>query len=137
MKILFDTNVILDVLLQREPWRAEADVLWKANDAGKLTGFVTATTITDVFYIARKLPPGAERAFQAVRTCLAAFQICAVERQTLEQALALPGTDFEDNVQIVCVQLSSLDGVVTRDIDGFTGAPCPVYSPADLLARLP
>lgn len=137
MRVLFDTNILLDVLLQREPWRAEADALWQANDAGKLNGYVTATTVTDIFYVARKLPPGVERALQAVRTCLAAFQVCAVERQTLEAALILPGSDFEDNVQIACVQLSSLDAIVTRDSSGFQNAPCAVYTPAELLLQLP
>ena len=54
-RVLFDTNLILDVLLNRAPWAAEASALWQANDAGRLQGYLTATTLTNWFYIAQ--PP--------------------------------------------------------------------------------
>jgi predicted nucleic acid-binding protein len=53
MRVLLDTNVVLDVLLKREPWVAEAQILWQANDDGSVAGYVVATTLTNIFYIAR------------------------------------------------------------------------------------
>jgi predicted nucleic acid-binding protein len=137
MRVLFDTNIVLDVLLRRAPWHVEADVLWQANDAGRITAYISATTVTDIWYIARKLPFGPDTGLRAVRICLAAFKICSVSRATLELALSLPGSDFEDHVQVACVQLEPLDALVTRDTGSFTGVACPVFSPSELIARLP
>ncbi len=53
MKILIDTNIVLDYLLEREPFLQDAEMLFQALDSGKLVGYVTATTLTDIFYIAR------------------------------------------------------------------------------------
>ena len=96
MRVLFDTNVVLDVLLRREPWAKEAAAVWQANDEGRIVGYILASALTDVFYIACR-HKGLEAARVAIHTCLEAFEICAVDRQTLEQADALPGDDFEDN----------------------------------------
>jgi hypothetical protein len=73
---------------------------------------------------------------QAVRICLEAFEICAVDHQALEQAQALPGSDFENNLQIACASLAGLDAIVTRDSKGFKTAAMPVLTPAELLTRL-
>ncbi|MEL6578674.1 MAG: PIN domain-containing protein, partial [Cyanobacteria bacterium J06621_12] len=54
MKVLVDTNIVLDFLLQREPFFQDAELLFAAIDNGKIVGYVTATTLTDIFYIARK-----------------------------------------------------------------------------------
>lgn len=100
-QVLLDTNVLLDVLLARAPWSQQAAAVWRANDDGRLLGYVSASTITDIFYIARRAA-GVDKAREAIRTCLDAFVVCPVNRDVLEQAQQLSGEDFEDNVQIVC-----------------------------------
>ncbi len=136
MRVLLDTNVVLDVLLNRQPWVADAGAIWAACDQGRLDGFVTASSMTDIFYIARRAS-SLPTAHAAVQVCLDAFNICAVSRQTLEQALTLTGSDFEDNVQIACAMLAGLDALVTRNETDFAAAPLPVFTPAGLLAQLP
>lgn len=135
MHILFDINVVLDVLLDRKPWVTEATAVWQANDEGRIVGYILASAMTDIFYIARRLA-GLEIAHTTVRTCLEAFEICTVDRQTLEQAETLPGNDFEDNLQIACASIAGIDAIVTRDKDGFKAATIPVWTPAELLAQL-
>lgn len=137
MRVLFDTNVVLDVLLRRAPWHIDADVMWQANDAGRITAYISSTTVTDIWYIARRLPSGPDTGLRAVQTCLAAFTICPVSRSTLEVALSLPGSDFEDHVQVACVLQEALDAIVTRDAAGFRGMPCTIFTPPELVARLP
>jgi predicted nucleic acid-binding protein len=136
MHILFDVNVVLDVLLKREPWRAEARELWDAAAVGTIEGYLAPTTITTIYYLARKLPGGAEPARHAVQACLDTFEICPMDRRTLEAALAKSGGDYEDNVQIVCAEVAQLDGKVTRNVPDFTAASCTVYTPAELLAAI-
>lgn len=133
--VLFDTNVVLDVLLKRSPWDADAAACWQAIDDRKILGCITASTLTDIFYIARK-HAGQADAFNALRVCLDAFAICQVDRRALEEALDLPGNDFEDNLQIACASLADLDLILTRDPNGFKSATLPILAPADLLLQL-
>ncbi len=135
MHILFDVNVVLDVLLDRKPWVTEAAAAWRANDEGQIIGYILASAMTDIFYIARRLA-GLEMARTTVRTCLEAFEICTVDRQALEQAEALQGNDFEDNLQIACANIAGIDAIVTRDKNGFKTATIPVWTPAELLTQL-
>ena len=121
--------------MERNPWVTEATAVWQANDEGRIVGYILASAMTEIFYIARRLA-GLEIAHTTVRTCLEAFEICTIDRQTLEQAEALPGNDFEDNLQIACASIAGIDAIVTRDKDGFKAATIPVWTPAELLAQL-
>jgi hypothetical protein len=96
---------------------------------------VTALSIANLFYIGLRLV-GADQARTDVQTCLHTLQILAVDRQTLLDADALAGSDFEDNIQIAAAVAMGLDAIVTRDQSGFSHAPIPVWTPSDLLQRL-
>ena len=135
MRVLLDTNVVLDVLLNRQPWVTEASGIWQANDAGELDGYIVATTLTNIFYVARRLT-NLDRARAAVRLCLDAFEICIVDRAALEQAETLNGSDFEDNLQMACAAQAGLDAIVTRDPAGFQSSAVLVLTPTELLLRL-
>ena len=69
MRILLDTNVVLDVLLKRDPWQADASAIWLAIDGGSITAYLTASSVTDIFYVARRLTD-IVRARQSVQVCL-------------------------------------------------------------------
>lgn len=133
--VLFDTNVVLDALLKRAPWDADAAACWQASDDGKIMGCLAASTLTDIFYIARK-QKGLNVARDAIRICLDAFAICTVDRMVLEQTVDLPGRDFEDNLQIACATLADLDLIVTRDKDGFRDSTIQALTPTELLSQL-
>ena len=119
MRVLFDTNILLDVLLNRDPWVNQASAIWRASDEGEITGYIVACAVADIFYIARRLVT-LETARAAVRICLDAFEVCPVGQQVLEQAETLSGSDFEDNVQIACADIAGLDAIVTRDKKAFS-----------------
>ncbi len=136
MNVLIDTNIVLDVLLKRQPWLAESQQIWQACDEGRMVGYLLASTLTDIFYIARKII-GREAAHQAIEVCLVTFAICPLDRTVLEQALLLAGPDFEDNVQVAAAVHIALDAIVTRNPDDFAHAPIPVFTPSALLAQLP
>ena len=135
MRVLFDTNVVLDVLLKRKPWQAEASALWQAVDAGRLTAYLPASAVTDIFFVARKLTD-IIRARQSVQVCLDAFNIGTIDRAVLERAQVLSGSDFKDNVQIACAESHELDAIVTRNPDDFEGSPIAIWSPTQCLKHL-
>ena len=134
-RVLLDTNVVLDFLLDRAPFADAAAALWQANDDGQIEAYVSVVTPVNVFYIARKLK-GAATARQLVESLLAACRVCAPDRSALLSALALPVKDYEDAVQVVSAQAELLDALITRDPDDYNGVQFPVFSPAGFLEQL-
>ncbi|MEG4056212.1 MULTISPECIES: PIN domain-containing protein [unclassified Microcoleus] len=136
MRVLIDTNIVLDFLLQREPFFQDAELLFQAIDAGQLIGYVTATTLTDIFYISRKHTRSVEQARQAVLETLIAMVICPIDRAVLESAFNSGLVDFEDAVQIFGAVAQGLNAILTRDNKGFLSSPIPVLSIQELLQQL-
>jgi len=136
VRVLIDTNIVLDFLWQREPFFQDADLLFQAIDAGQLIGYVTATTLTDIFYISRKHTRSVEQARQAVLETLTAMVICPIDRAVLESAFNSGLVDFEDAVQIFGAVAQGLDAILTRDNKGFLSSPIPVLSIQELLQQL-
>ena len=86
MRVLVDTNILLNFILQREPFFQNADLLFQAIDSGRIVGYVIATTLTDIYYIARRHTGSIEQARQAISETLTAMIICPVNRAVLELA---------------------------------------------------
>lgn len=78
MRVLVDTDVVLDLMLKRPAFYADAFALWQAGDQGRYERFVAAMTPVNAFYIARKFL-GAASARQAIGDLLAASNICAID----------------------------------------------------------
>ena len=135
MRLLFDTNVLLDAVLGRAPFAGDALALFAAAETGRLTALVGATSLTTVHYFARKAF-GDARAVESVARLVRAFEVAPVTRAVLEDALTAPLGDFEDAVLAHAGAHASATGVVTRDPAGFAGGPLRVYTPADVLAVL-
>jgi predicted nucleic acid-binding protein len=131
MRVLIDTNVVLDFLQEREPFVENAARLFERIDAGELEGFIAATTITNIYYIVRRIA-GRVVAQDAITQVLSDLSICAVDQEVLEQALALSFEDFEDAVQYTCAVVHSVDVIVTRDASGFVNVEIPVVLPEEL-----
>lgn len=128
MRVLIDTNVVLDFLQEREPFVENAVRLFERIDTGEIEGFIAATTITNIYYIVRRAA-GRVVAQDVITQVLADLNICAVDLQILEQALALNFEDFEDAVQYACAVAHSVDAIVTRDTSGFVNAGISVMLP--------
>ena len=131
MRVLIDTNVVLDFLQEREPFVENAAILFERVDAGEIEGFIAATAITNIYYILRKAS-GKVVAQDAIAQILSDLNICAVDLEVLEQAYSLNFEDFEDAVQYACATVNNLDAIVTRDASGFVNAEIPVVLPDEL-----
>ncbi len=135
MKVLFDTNVVLDLLLDREPFSAMAVDLFSRVEGGTLSGWICATTVTTIHYLATKVV-GAARSEGEIAKLLSLFDVAPVTRGVLESALELHFSDYEDAVIHEAARHVAVDAIVTRDAAGFRGASVPVYSPVELVAVL-
>ena len=132
---LLDTNVILDVLLDRTPWSTDAAALWQAKLDRRFVACVTATSLTDIFYITRRYA-GREKAWQAVHSSLDQLSVIPVGIDELRLATTLDGNDFEDNLQMACAISRQLDVIVTRNLTGFSGNNIPILTPPQMLLKL-
>lgn len=132
MKVLFDTNIVLDVLLSREPYLNNAIALFDAVEKQIIQGYLCATTITTIDYLATKTL-GKENSKIAVSKLLELFIIAEVNRSTLVSALSSEFSDFEDAVLFHAGVDAGVDTVVTRNVKDFKTAKLPIYSPDDLL----
>lgn len=135
MRILCDTNVVLDVLLRREPWYLDGLAILKAGDDNHCTCCLSALSIANIFYVGRR-QVGMERARAAISGLLDRFEIVPVDRVTLEIANAMRGSDFEDNVQSACAVLGRTDFIVTRDPRGFQHSRVVAITPSEFPQHL-
>ena len=135
MDVLFDTNIVLDVILDREPHAVAARELWARAAAGKITGYLVATTLTNVFYLTRKAI-GAEAARRAIADLLTLFRVCPVDHSTLSMALDRPMRDFEDAVQDAAAERSNVSVIVTRNQGDFAASKCRILDTIGLLREL-
>jgi predicted nucleic acid-binding protein len=135
MRVLLDTDVVLDILLKREPWQTEIAALRSSRESAAIEFAITSLTVANAFYVCRK-QTGSNRALSSVKYLLETFLIFPVDFATPSAAAEFPGTDFEDNVQIAAALANTADSVVTRDRAGFSQSPIPVYSAVELLASL-
>ena len=132
--VLLDLNVLLDVFLARDPWLVDSAMVFEANRIGKLSAHISAISLPTLFYVVqRKSDIGHAR--RVVEESLAAFQIITVDRNTFELAQSLPGSDFEDNVQIAAAILAGVESIITRDATGFALSPLPILTPAQAIAK--
>ncbi|MBM4329556.1 MAG: PIN domain-containing protein [Deltaproteobacteria bacterium] len=135
MKVIFDTNVVLDVLLDREPFATSAALLFSKVERGELFGCLCATTITTIHYLVYKAL-GIRQARKHVGSLLSLFEIAPVNRAVLEGALKSDFEDFEDAVIHEASIHAGVQALVTRDVNGFRPATIPVYSPDELMSAL-
>lgn len=135
MTPLLDINVVLDVLLVRQPWFTDSARAWDAHRSGEISAAIAAFTVPTVFYVMRRQTDLAG-AHEAVRICLTTLDIVPVAKSTLDLARTLPGNDYEDNLQLACAIESQRSSIVTRNPADFVGAPLAVLTPAELLAAL-
>jgi predicted nucleic acid-binding protein len=134
-RIMLDTNIVLDALLERDPWVAEARTIWSNHLRSRIAAHITASSLSDIFYVSRRLADRA-RAWLAVGTCLDQLYVIPVALPVLQAAARLGGGDFEDNLQMASAVAANLDAIVTRDPAGFRVSPVPVLTPAQLIAQL-
>lgn len=136
MKILIDTNIILDYLLEREPFFKDSETLFNIIAENKVTAYVSATTLTDIFYIARKQTKSIDKARQAILFILKVMEVCSVDRTVIEIALQSGLKDFEDAVQVATSIARGLDAIVTRNSKDFVNEVIPILTVNDLLQQI-
>jgi len=135
MRVLLDTNVVLDFVLARQPFFVEADEIFIRLRNREFEGFVSAITPINVFYITRKETDKAT-AYLAIKELLNLVNIAQSNTLMYQSALLLNFNDYEDAVQNECAFIEKLDAIVTRNTKDYKNATVKVYSPIEFLQAL-
>ena len=134
MNVLIDTNIALDVLIHREPFFEFSQLVLLASEQKLINGYVTASSITDIFYITNKHLKDRASTYSLIKEHLiGTVNIAAVDSKAIIDALDLEWDDFEDCVQYVVGENISAEYIVTRNPKDFENDQISVISPEELL----
>ena len=134
MKLLLDTHIVLDLLLDRKPYADSAAELFSKVENGTVIGCLSGSTVTNVYYLAAKTV-GAARAQEEIRKLLTIFDVAPVNRPVLEAALAADFSDFEDAVIHEAACYVGAEAIITRNQKDFKKSRIPVYT-ADEITKI-
>lgn len=131
--ILLDTNVVIDMLLKREPFANEALEIFQLIESGDIKASVGATTVTTIDYLVTKFV-GSTQSRKLVTFLMSLCEVAEVNKRVLLAALAAPMSDFEDAVIAESAKASGIPSIITRNGKDFVGCGLSVYSPSQWLA---
>jgi predicted nucleic acid-binding protein len=134
-RVLLDTNVVLDVLLDRAPYGKASAAVWAAVESGEAEGMLAAHAVTTIHYLVQK-EMGNIKVKRIISMILRVFGVAPVDGETVEEALQLPSSDFEDAVTAAAARLAGCEYIVTRDPKGFRGSPVRPITPEAALPLL-
>lgn len=135
MKVLIDTNVILDVLCNRSEFVEDSSRVWKYCEVNQIEGYISALSVPNIVYILRKeLTP--QKTQQHIQQILMIFEVIDLKSSDLKNAAEMLSSDFEDAVQMCCANRIKADYIVTRNIRDFKKSKVPALKPSEFLERI-
>ncbi len=135
VKVLIDTNVILDVLCSRAEFLEASSRVWKYCEVNKLSGVISALSVPNIVYILRKeLDP--DKTKDIIDRLMLIFDVAELKAEDLRKAAEMKTADYEDAVQMCCADRINADFIVTRNIRDFVSSPVPAVKPSELLDRI-
>ena len=133
MRLLLDTNIVLDVFLKRQPFYEASKNIMDLSKFEQFDEYVSASTVTDIYYITSKNIKDAQATRNLLNQMLKTIHISAVTEDDIKNALHLSWKDFEDAVQFAVASSYEMDGIITRNKDDFHQAEINVWSPQEFL----
>jgi predicted nucleic acid-binding protein len=127
MRVFIDTDVILDLLLAREPFFSAATRLFLLVQDGEIEGCVSPLSFSNLFYVLRK-ELSAPEAISALRKLKVLTRVLPVDDRTIDSALASSFADFEDAIQYYAALSDEIDVIVTRNKRDYKTAKLPILN---------
>ena len=135
MRLLLDTNVVLDVMLDRRPFAADSSIVMASAETGGTEAYLCATTITTIHYLAAKTL-GRKEAARQIANLLRIFRIAPVTAAILNAALQIETRDFEDAVLFEAAKGIQAEAIITRNPADFPKNDIPIHTPKDMVEML-
>ena len=135
MRLLIDTNVILDYLLSREGFHEQAKELFDLVKFKKDFEFVSSSAVTDIFYHLNRALRDSFEAQDQIRELIQVLSALNVTEQDIRTALDMRWKDFEDAVQYAVALANHVDAIITRNVKDFERTDIPVLTPGEFLSE--
>lgn len=136
MRALIDTCIIIDALQNRAPFAEDAKALFLAVANRHCSGFITAKSITDIYYLLHRYTHSDKETRNILNTLFRLFDILDSTGEDCRKAISADTTDYEDAIMIETAIRSGMDCIVTRNLKDYSNASIPIYHPADFLKAL-
>jgi predicted nucleic acid-binding protein len=133
MKVLIDTNVVIDILLKRLPYYEDAILISILLEKGILEGYISASSITDIYYIINKEFKDKEKSLEKIKDLLDIVYIASVNEFNIYEAIDSDWDDFEDSLQYVVGKEIDVDYIVTRNVKDYETSLIKIIEPHMLL----
>ena len=133
MKLLIDTNIILDFLQKREPYYEDASAIFQLSVDNEVIECVTASSITDIYYLVNKEFKDVKKTKERIQDLLELITILDVTNKDIQDAIRSEWKDFEDSLQYIVALHNSVDAIITRNTKDFSESSIPIYSPKEFL----
>lgn len=135
MVLLIDTNVILDVLINRPEFVKDSSMIWKLCETEQARGCISTLTYANMMYVMRKqMTP--DQIAEIFRKLSLIFEFADFSPAVLERAVTMKWKDFEDAVQSATAEAIHADYIITRNLKDFTQSRVMAFTPSELLARI-
>lgn len=135
MRVLHDTNILLDVFQFRQPHYRDSAMSLNISLTGRAVGYFSAHAVPTLYYILNKYADR-DTTRESITWVLGFLEIVPCDRRILDSALNAPMVDFEDAIVAQCARFASCDYIVTRNTKDFPSSHVPVSTPSDFLARI-
>lgn len=135
MKVLLDTNVIIDVLQDRKPWCESGQKIFLSIARKDIDGCITAKEASDIHYFSKKQFKGEantdNKARQILIKLFSLFDIIDTTESDCKNALSFPNNDYEDALMIETAIRAGIDCIITRNTEHFSESPIKIYTPEE------
>jgi predicted nucleic acid-binding protein len=135
VKVLLDTNVILDIALERQPFFDDSETIISLVEQGQIEGYICASSFGDLYYIIRKAK-GRDLALEFLREIVTLCQVATVDSNAINMALTINFRDFEDAIKYSTAVLNNSDVIVTRNSSDFPVTTPRILTPQQLIQEL-
>jgi len=136
MKILVDTNVVLDVMLKQASFYKDSFTIYQLSEKKRINGVLAAVSMTNIFYILRRAGKNNDEVYKEMDKLTILFNVAPITETTVADALALRWKDFEDAVQFITAKESKADFIVTRNKKDYESSDIPCMTPTEFIAFL-
>ncbi len=131
MKVLIDTNVIMDILFAREPFLADSITVLHLCEDGFAEAMVSAKTVADIYYFLKKTLRNEQRARMAIQKLMSMVTVCDVTGKQLKDALTIQNDDYEDALQAACAKAEGCKLIISRDKKHYSGTGIKCLTPEE------
>jgi predicted nucleic acid-binding protein len=136
MNAVIDTNIIIDAIIAREPFKEKSQEIIRSVSKREFKGAITASTITDIYYIANKFFKDREKTISEIKKLFVLFDIITVTKEDCLRAFETKIQDYEDSLLSVCAVKWKADFIITRNSTDFSNSIISIISPEEFLEKL-